>query len=156
MTVFSEVYIIILAFVIIPVSFLPILKQMSMVNKVPEAHMHHIKLHWDLVMCSRTCTSMFWLYTWLNTCWLTIHSSLSLLLLPNFLFNLLGNIHIGKFNLPLSRAGPGELLSLVRAVQIPPHPCHLLRNRKASIFLSDNLRQKGGGGAQWVLMIRPM
>lgn len=58
------------------------------------------------------------------------------------LFHSFCNMQVGELNLPLSRTGAGELLSLVGTVQIPPHAGHLPRNLKATIFLCYNLRKR--------------
>lgn len=60
------------------------------------------------------------------------------------LFNTFRNIQIGKLDLPLSRAGFGELLPLIGAVQVPQQPSHLWRNLKSSVFLGDNLYMDTG------------
>lgn len=59
--------------------------------------------------------------------------------IPYFLFDLSRHIQVGKLDLPLSRTSAGELLPLVGAVHVPPHPCHLRWDLKATIFLGYDL-----------------
>lgn len=63
------------------------------------------------------------------------------LFMVSTLFDSLRDIQVGEFDLPLGRAGVGELLPLVGTVEIPPDPRHLRRDLKAAVLLGYDLER---------------